>query len=323
MDSLISIIIPVYNVEKYLRRCIDSVLGQTYDKLEIILVDDGSTDNSGRICDEYREKDQRIIVIHKENGGLSEARNFGIEKSSGEYISFVDSDDWIPEDSVAIMYCKMKEYNAEIVSGIVEEVFVDRISNKVTNEVVNSVEYTSEQALEKLLYLHGFSNSASGKIYQKRLFDKIKFPINKHYEDLGTTYKIFANAKKVIFIDKIVYFYFQNSNSITHLEYTPKRLEAVAFAKEALSFVGKKYPRIEKAAIFRLFFETLSCISDMPFFAKKEELYSIIKKYRHSVVSDNNLYFKQKLICLSSYFGTIGIKIAFRARVMRKKRRSI
>ena len=110
MDSLISIIIPVYNVEKYLRRCVDSVLGQTYDKLEIILVDDGSTDNSGRICDEYREKDQRIIVIHKENGGLSEARNFGIEKSSGEYISFVDSDDWIPEDSVAIMYYKMKEH---------------------------------------------------------------------------------------------------------------------------------------------------------------------------------------------------------------------
>ncbi len=307
-EDLISVIIPVYNVEKYINRCVDSVIHQSYTNLEIILVDDGSPDNCPTICDNYSKQDSRIKVIHKKNGGLSDARNVGIDASNGKYITFVDSDDWIPQNSIMTLYNNIKINDADISSGTIMETYKKNINKKIVSG--NRKTYNTEQAMEELLYLHRFSNSASGKLYKKTLFNNIRYPLGKHYEDLATTYKVFDLAKKVVGTDEIVYFYFQNSNSIMHKKYDRRRLESYEFAKKQLQFIKKEYPKITKAAIFRLFYEILMILYDMPLFSEdKKIIMHDFQKYRRTCIKNNKLYKKQKMLCFSSYFGHIGIKI--------------
>ena len=191
MKDLISVIIPVYKVEEYINRCIDSVINQTYKNLEIILVDDGSPDGCPKICDEYAKKDSRIRVIHKQNGGLSDARNVGIDNANGKYITFIDSDDWIPIDSINILYKNLINTKSEISSGCLLEVFSDNRKNYSNNDYEV---YSKIEGLKNLFLLHDISNSASGKIYDISLFDNIRYPVGKLYEDLGTTYKLFAKC---------------------------------------------------------------------------------------------------------------------------------
>ena len=320
MKELISVIIPVYKVEKYLDRCIDSVLHQTYKNLEIILVDDGSPDNCGKMCDEYAKYDKRIKVIHKKNGGLSDARNVGIDKAKGKYITFIDSDDWIPLNSIELLYKGISVNNDDISSGNLKEVF------KYVNEDENYSEknfevYNAEGALKELMYLHGFSNSASGKLYKTKLFDNIRYPIGKYYEDLATTYKIFANSSKIVAIDAVVYYYFQNNNSIMHKKYTSKRLEGIEFAKEELKFIKENFSNITNAAIYRLCYECMSVLNDMPNNSKdKKEIIIILKKYRKNIIDDKNLSLKQRFLCYSTLLGQKGIKIAYKIRYFLKRR---
>lgn len=213
MSELISVIIPVYNVEPFLRRCVDSIIGQTYSSLEIILVNDGSPDNCGDICDEYAQKDSRVRVIHKENGGLSDARNAGIEKANGEFITFVDSDDWIDHKFIEKLYELAKGSNSEIV---VCDFF------RTSNEEINPENY--------LIELHGFSNIealeqlygkfyvqlviACAKLFDSRLFEKIRFPKGRLHEDEFVTYKLLHKAKKITLTTEQLYYYWQREDSI-------------------------------------------------------------------------------------------------------------
>ena len=312
MTDLVSVIIPVYKVEDYIHKCVDSVVNQSYKNLEIILVDDGSPDNCPKICDEYAKKDKRIKVIHKKNGGLSDARNAGIDKCHGKYITFVDSDDWLPLDAIEWLHSIAEKTNSDIASGNLKEVF-DRDERKDLADDNHYDVLGREDALEALMYLHDLSNSASGKIYKKELFDNIKYPVGKHYEDLATTYKIFDEANNVVVSKRIVYYYYQcNSGSIRHNSYSEKRLEAVKFAEEELKFIEKKYPAIKNAAVYRLFFECLSALNDMPARCKdKDSIKKKIRNYRKIVTRDKKISKKQKLLCRSSYFGRLGIKFAF------------
>jgi len=311
MSELITIVVPIYNVEKYLERCVKSLLNQTYKNLEIILVDDGSTDNSGRICDNYAKEDKRVKVIHKANGGLSDARNAGIDFAKGKYISFVDSDDWIPLNAINDLYSYMEKYNVDIVSGNMIEVFSNKQINNRKMEISFQI-FDTEEAIENMLYLHGITNSACGKLYKFSLFKDIRFPVGKLYEDLGTTYKIYANSKKSIFIDHTVYYYFQNLNSIMHYTYSKRRLEGIPFAEEICDFLSRNFPCILNSGIFRLYYECLLVLNDMPFYSEdKAYVYKIMKKYNKIVLKDNKLYRKQKLLCISSLLGHISIKIAF------------
>jgi len=311
MNDLISVVIPVYRVEKYLERCVESVINQTYANLEIILIDDGSPDNSGNICDEYAKIDKRIKVIHKKNGGLSDARNVGIENSKGKYITFIDSDDWIPLNSIGVLYDALKDNKADISSGKIKEVYSEKNTSEDYSTIITK-KYNTEDALQQLMYLHGFSNSASGKLYKKELFNTIRYPIGKHYEDLGTTYKIFAASKKIIFVNSMVYYYFQNSQSIMHKKYSSKRLEGIKFANDELKFIEKEYPTIINSAIYRLCYECILVLNDMPYnCSDKKNVLLVLKKYRSYLLKDKLISKKQKLLCYSTIFGQFGIKVAF------------
>lgn len=205
-SPLVSIIIPVYKVENYLRRCVDSVIKQTYDNIEIILVDDGSPDNCPLMCDEYAQKDKRVKVIHKSNGGLSDARNCGMKAATGEYITFVDSDDYVAYNYIEVLVNHAVKNEADIVCAGIEIVdefevtYAYRKSN--TDFIINSVE-----AVEKLFRDEFPYNYSCGKLYHRGLWECISFPKNRLYEDMATTYRVVSKAKKINGIIDTLYFY--------------------------------------------------------------------------------------------------------------------
>ena len=212
-QPLISIIVPIYKVEPYLRRCLDSIINQTYKNLEIILVDDGSPDNCPQICDEYATKDKRIIVIHKENGGLSDARNVGLDICKGEYISFVDSDDWIDKKYIEVLLDLAKKENADIAIG--ENIQTNGVCNKPKN--ISKIQvFSSKDALNHLFSLNHIAFITSwGKLYKTELFFNLNFPIGKFHEDEFTTYILFYRSAKIAYTSEVLYYYFRHTNSIT------------------------------------------------------------------------------------------------------------
>lgn len=226
----VSIVVPVYNVEKYMKRCLDSILAQTYTNLEIILVDDGSTDSSGEICDTYAEKDNRVVVIHKDNGGLSDARNVGIEKATGEYIAFIDSDDYIDLSMVQVMVEKLEATSSDIVLCNYEYVDEDgRLIDESNGETrVISEELTSEQALDRLCKANStYYTIACNKIYKKEIFDKVRFRKGKLHEDEFIVHEIYARMNKMVCIEDGFYKYVQRNSSITNNNRTSRHLDVV------------------------------------------------------------------------------------------------
>lgn len=216
-DPLISIIVPIYKVEPYLRCCLDSIVNQSYTNLEIILVDDGSPDECPQICDEYAAKDKRIIVIHKENGGLSDARNAGLDICRGEYVSFVDSDDWIDVKFVEILVTYIQKENSDIAIGKFEKKYEKDLNDKTTQKVnTPSMEILSnKQAIKNLFSKDGVCfGTAWCKLYTRTLFNNIRFPIGMLHEDDYTLYKILYGSKKIILLNVPLYFYLQRSDSI-------------------------------------------------------------------------------------------------------------
>ena len=208
MENLISVIVPVYNVEKYLGRCIDSILNQTYKNLEIILVDDGSTDSSGKLCDDSKEKDTRLRVIHKVNGGLSSARNSGLNVMTGEYVMFVDSDDYISADCVESLYNLILKSKSRIAIGNYE--MTDSSQYLFPRAQENIQQISGVEALNTVQYV-----SAWAKLYEAKLFKKLRFPEGCLHEDEGTTYKALYYSDSVVVSDGAVYAYFYNPESIT------------------------------------------------------------------------------------------------------------
>ena len=234
----LSVIVPVYKVEKYLHRCIDSILNQDFSDYELILVDDGSPDKCGVICDEYEKKDSRIKVIHKENGGLSSARNAGIDIMSGEYVTFIDSDDFIHPSMFSSMMGEMKNQNADIsiCSFLRTSEKVDYPDTSLKYKAFNNTESV------KMLYSVGISFiTAWGKIYKSSLFENIRYPHGKYHEDEFTTYKLLYSAKKVIFTEDRLYFYYVNPESIIQSSFSEKHLDALdAFVERTSFFLEKK-----------------------------------------------------------------------------------
>jgi len=239
MKEIISVIVPIYSVEKYLSRCIESIINQTYRNIEIILVNDGSPDNCGQICDEYAKKDERIYVIHKKNGGLSDARNAGLKIAKGEYISFVDSDDWIHEKYIEKLYDLITKSNADI--SMCDFIKTSDDNVKVDNSNEEITEYSNIEALDLLMggKLNVQFVVSWGKLYKRRLFENIKFPIGRIHEDEFTTYKLLYKAKKIVFTTSKLLFYWQREDSIMGTgEYNIKnRLDALdAFEERAVFF---------------------------------------------------------------------------------------
>lgn len=244
MNPEISIIVPVYNVEKYLKRCIDSILNQSFTDFELILVDDGSTDNSGKIIDEYALKDKRIKVIHKENGGQGSARNRGLDIAKGNYIGFVDSDDWIHKDMYKILYENIIKYNMDI----------SQIDHKPTSSYINDEDIINEKVHIVDNILEEFGNCTSfellpyifvwNKLYKADIWSNFRFPENKFAEDLRVIYKIYDKSNKMIKIDRKLYYYFMSDNSSTRGKFNIKKLEDIEAWEEMLQFFNNKHSDI-------------------------------------------------------------------------------
>ncbi len=236
MSQLISVVIPIYKVESYIYRCIDSVLGQTYANLEIILIDDGSPDRCGEICDQYKLVDHRIIVIHKNNGGLSEARNVGILKAKGKYITFLDGDDWVHSEYVEKLYHLLIKTNSNIAICDFVRITDETSNNNISNSRV--FEYSNLEALVQLTASLSEQMAIScGKLYEKTLFNSIQFPIGKIHEDEFTTYKLIYKANKVVFTTEKLLYYWQRDDSIMGNRFNLKsRLDIIEAYHERLIF---------------------------------------------------------------------------------------
>lgn len=214
MDPLISIIVPVYNVEKYLPRCLDSLAFQTLKEIEIILVDDGSTDNSGDLCDRYAEKDPRFHVIHQESAGLSAARNRGMEASRADWLMFVDSDDYVSPDFCLAPYTAARNQGADLVFFRRWRVTQHDIKLLRVRGSGSSGCKTRPEAIS-MLSLPGIGYAVWNKLYKKSLFSGVRFPEGKGCEDLGTTYKTVLRASAVWYLDQPLYYHVQRPGSIT------------------------------------------------------------------------------------------------------------
>lgn len=232
-DPLISVIIPVYNVEKYLKRCLDSVINQTYKNLEIILVDDGSTDDSGKMCDEYAKKDKRIKIVHKKNGGLSSARNCGIEKAKGEFLTFVDSDDEITANYVRFLFELIREFDVKMSIASYSVVTEHRVIDYSRGR--KALTLTTEETLRRMLVEDGFTVSACSKMYSSDLFAKIRYPDSETFEDNATTHKLILMCSKIAYGDKSIYKYYIRKGSLTTKEFSTDRMDYISSVDEAMA----------------------------------------------------------------------------------------
>lgn len=301
---MISIVIPVYNVERYLRRCVDSVIAQTYANIEIILVDDGSTDASGDICEEYAGKDVRIKVIHQENGGLSSARNTGIEEAKGEYLTFIDSDDFVDRRYAGRLYELIQEYGADIsIAGFVKFKKFSGIKTKaIKNPSVR--EYDGISAISDMWYQKTIPNFAWAKMYKRKLFEGIRYPVGKLYEDLGTTYRLFYKARRIVYSAEPLYFYFQRSDSIMNEKFRMEKMDRILVSRELLDWSRSCCPALTDAAGARFFISNVQVLAEIPndMHYKDETAYikSNIKKYRKSVVRNRDAKPMNRLIAAVS-----------------------
>ena len=261
-SELISVIVPVYNVEPYMERCIDSIINQSYENLEIILVDDGSTDKSGEICDAYEKIDTRVRVFHKRNGGLSSARNSGLEIASGKYIGFVDSDDYIAPDMYEALYRHMSDDVDFVCCGIVR---IDRKGHRTMTGHASgkAVCMDNVQAVKELLLRRYLAFSACDKLCRKEVIREIGFPDDRVCEDLPYTYRLVKRCRKVVNIGSCKYYYCYRSDSISRTPFYGRRIDYVLFARDILRDVRNCYPLLRKEAEYLYVVNIMSMIDSI------------------------------------------------------------
>lgn len=242
MKPLISVVVPVYGVEKYLPKCVDSILNQTYQNLEIILVDDGSPDNCGRICDSYAEKDSRIRVIHQKNGGLSAARNAGVAVAKGEYISLIDSDDYISPNMYTRMYDAIRENGAQLCICAMRWVHEDgSLFAGMERGAIQDEVLTKEEAFQKLHGKNGANYvTAVNKLYHRALFDTVVFPVGRIHEDEFTVHQFLDQCDQIACVKEELYFYVQRASSIMNSNISIRKLDAVRAMWDRYVFYRKK-----------------------------------------------------------------------------------
>lgn len=246
---LVSIIIPVYNVEEYLEQCLDSVINQTYKNLEIWLVDDGSKDSGGKICDEYKELDSRIRVIHKENGGLSSARNVALDLMKGEYVYFLDSDDFISLDLIETYIDLAEKYNVDVIMGTFYEFYGNIDTKGHINPDIHPEKFSKTEALKLMLLDEKLYHAASGPLFKSDLYTDIRFPVGMLYEDYATTYYVILKCQSVLYIDDNRYYYRMRPGSIMNSKVTERDMVILDIADNISNDIVKEYPELENYAI--------------------------------------------------------------------------
>ena len=286
---LVTVIIPVYNVEKYLRKCLDSIINQTYKYLEIIIVDDGSKDTSSYICDEYAKKDSRIIVIHKKNGGLSSARNAGLDIASGDYVMFVDSDDFVEPD-----FCKRPldlalAKETDIVSFGFHK--ITKEGDVATIKTTSPRYITPEEGIKELILVKDhIYNFAWNKLYKLSLFNSIRYPFGKTYEDQATTYLLFHKASKIYIDDSPLYNYIFRSDSISADWNKPESIFDRFFIwLDRLAFIRNYYPELEGIQVKQLINEAIKGFFKLTGIRKYNKAIKLFSKF----LVDNRIIVQQ------------------------------
>ena len=323
MQELISIVIPVFNVRDYIKQCVDSVIRQTYSELEIILVDDGSTDDSGQICDEYEKQDCRIKVIHKANGGLSDARNAGIRVATGKYIGFVDSDDWIEPEMYEKLYAVICDGKAEIsICGFFRE-YRNKSLKCCCKETLS---LSSEQALGELIKGSNVQDHACTKLFLRDLWQGVDFPAGMYFEDIRTIYKLIAKAGRVQVINAPLYHYRQRKGSIVRDGFSAKKmqwLDAVQEQKKQLELVNGEYVSLyedklifTKGSLLREWLLVTKAGKNVPFYSVAKEFYSSIRENRGRIHTASAFPKAIKLLAVISVFPFGFTRWCFRRKIL-------
>lgn len=319
----VSVIIPIYNVEKYLPRCIKSVLDQTYKNIEVILVDDGAKDNSGVMCEEYAKDSKNITVIHKENGGLSSARNSGIEIATGDAVFFLDSDDYLSTECIEKMVCLMEENDADI--SIIQMKYIPENQNDecAEKEIENLVVMNSEQAIEESLYQKLYTCCAPAKLYKRKVIGEVRFPLGRISEDLATCHVFLNNADKIVYSNYYGYFYRQHESSIMHV-FNPKRLDALEWTAEIERFCRINYPSLIKASYCRTFNVAIHLLLDLPSDDLIHDIYydriwSEVKRTRITVLFDKKVRIREKAAAILSFGGEKLLKAVWNSKIAVRK----
>lgn len=318
MNKKISVIVPIYNVEKYLPKCIESIINQTYTNLEIILVDDGSPDNCSNICDSYSLTDKRIKVIHKRNGGLSDARNAGLDVATGDYISFLDSDDYIHKKFYETLINLIIQYDADIAQCEFLKVYEEDTSNFNDCEFESNEEVSllnNEQALDNLFNEYYVNTVVVwNKLYKRELFRNIRYPKGKIHEDEYTTYKVLFLTNRVVITSKTLYYYLQRESSITGKGFNIKSLDKIdSYYEQILFYDNKKLFELKKEAKIRfegLIRSSMSNVLNSNLDNKDKVFYDLIIYYRkkYDLFSNNlNVSTKKKIIMILFKYSPIFI----------------
>ncbi|MEE1037966.1 MAG: glycosyltransferase family 2 protein [Eubacterium sp.] len=299
-NVLVSVIVPVYNVENYLEKCINSVLEQTHQNFELILIDDGSPDKSGEICDRYAEKDNRIKVIHKENGGLSSARNAGIEISQGDFLLFLDSDDFINIHTLEITVRNCIENNCEVC--IFSSFDTPEHDIPFCDDVSNVVKvYKTDYILQNYnIFPSFFNKSACNKLYSKNIFKTLRFPLGLLYEDTAIILQAYYEADQICETDAVMYYYYLSPNSIMRSPFSEKKLDMLKVFQINIDFLkDKNYPHITETfkatyeyCVCRLYAQL--CLSSLK---NKRDLKNRLRVDRKRIHKENinNKYFTKRM----------------------------
>ncbi len=286
---MISVIVPVYNVEKYLERCVKSIVAQTYKDLEILLIDDGSTDKSGKMCDDFQQTDSRIKAFHKQNGGLSDARNYGIEHSAGEFISFVDSDDYIDEKMLETLHRLITENDADLAVCSAMDVF----EGKEVTQVKEIKEFNLNKVESYKYMLRGDGiPSACNKLYKRQTVGNVRFPVGKLYEDGFFTPQILKRVEKTAVTSKPMYYYFRRADSITTKPFRKGDLDVIEAYDKCVKQVKELCPEALPYAEFRYrnaYFNVLDKMlmrDDCKEIPEYKQVVKYLKKHTAQIVKD-------------------------------------
>ncbi len=313
-NPLISIIIPIYQVEKYLVRCLESIINQTYENIEIILVDDGSKDNCPQICDEYMKKDKRIKVIHKKNGGLSDARNKGLETIKGSYVTFVDSDDYVEKDYIEYLYKLIKKYKTNL--SVCASRAIYESGTIISQETYEEYKLTKVKLLEKMLYQENINVSTWGKLYASKLFNDIKFPNGRIFEDSLTTYKLIDKCDYIAVGLVNKYNYMIRENSILTGPFSEKKLGLIEAYDEMGDYLLKSHPELEKAIIRAKVYANFSTLRQMIYAHprlkdKEKDIKKFILSNSRVVMHDKRAQRRDKFAIILLSFGIPFFKIGW------------
>jgi glycosyltransferase involved in cell wall biosynthesis len=312
-NPLISVIVPVYNIEKYIRKCVDSIVKQTYKNIEIILVDDGSTDSCPAICDELATLDTRIKVLHTANGGSSVARNVGIKISKGDCITFIDGDDYVTSNYVLYLHELTKEYHADIsiTNYCIQHDGKEKLKEQKEHPYV--VFMNRYEALDTFLHQKHFGPSVWGKLFYRSLFDEVEFPEGKVAQDLGIIYKLLDRANRVVYSSAVDYIYVQRSTSITYTQRDRLENDVPEILEEMTRYITAKYPDLEDAVTCCCFGHNIRNLKHIPFreiYAEKHKnVRDNIVRYRKSVLMNPKVSFNTRSCAALSYLGIGTLKV--------------